>query len=146
EAKSLPVIPEVQNEERNKSNGKGDYVEFEEVNFRNKISGFENVFAIDGDRLEIISDVPGSSVARRMINLILLYLWGKYHLGIEEVGFSELREVCEKHGELDKPNFAKHLHLNKKYFIINGNGKWQSAKLIRPGFKEAEILIQELNK
>jgi len=121
--------------------GDKEYAEFEEI----KIQEFENVFAVDGDKIQIITDIPGASLAKRMINLVVIYLWIKLHLGQDEVAFSELREACEKHGELDKPNFAKQMHLNKRFFIINGTGRVLTAKLIRPGVKEAERLIEELN-
>jgi len=81
-----------------------------------------------------------------MINLVLIYLWIKHRLNVLDVSFSELREICELHGEIDKPNFAKYMRLNRKYFIIGGTGKNQTAKLIRPGIKEAENLIEELNQ
>ena len=106
---------------------------------------YDSVLWIEGDKVQIICDVPGKSTSQRMVSLVLLYLWGKFKIGVEEVAFSELRQVCEKHGEFDSSNFARYLNNQKKYFVISGTGKSQRAKLIRPGIKEAELLIQSLN-
>ncbi|HMG68829.1 MAG TPA: hypothetical protein VK588_14120 [Chitinophagaceae bacterium] len=106
---------------------------------------YNSVIWIEGNKIQIISDVYGKSTTQRMINLVLLYLWGKLQIGIEEVSFSELRQVCEKHGEFDSSNFARHLNNQKRFFLVSGTGKSQKAKLIRPGIKEAELLIQTLS-
>ena len=135
----LNVLPRSTNHD-----SKDDYAEFVEID-REELKKYENVFVIDGDRVQIVCDMAGSSTAKRMINLILIYLYIKQQLNIHEVSFGELRDVCEKHGEIDKANFAKHMSLNRKFFIINGVGKGQTAKLIRPGIKEAENLLQQLN-
>lgn len=105
----------------------------------------ENVFIITGQDVSIIADVPGASTAQRMINLILIYLYAKHKIGVEEIPFKELRDVCEKYGEIDKPNFSKILNSSRKYFLTSGESKNQSARLIRPGTKAAESLIFELN-
>lgn len=117
-----------------------DYVEVS-----NAVS-FENVLVIENNKVQIIADVPGDSTAKRMINLILIYLWGKHQLGIDETHFSELRDMCGKYGEIDGPNFSKHMNNHKKFFLIDGAGKGQVVRLIRPGIKEAIRIISELNK
>jgi hypothetical protein len=127
-----------------KLNKTEEFAEFIEVG-KAKEKNFDNVFVTDGDKIHIVCDIPGTSLAKRMINLVLIYLFIKEMLNVHEVSFNELREVCEKHGEIDKPNFAKHMQMQKKYFIVNGSGKNLSAKIIRPGIKEAETLIEELN-
>ena len=121
-----------------------EYADFTDID--KGLDNYSNVFEISGDRIQIISEVPGSSTAKQMINLILVYLWIKRKLNIDEVSFSELRTICEKHGAIDKANFAKHMQLQKKYFIINGSGKNQTAELTRPGVKEAEDIVEQLNR
>jgi len=123
---------------------KTDYADFEDINFTNTASNYEDIYVLEGDRIHIISDIPGSSLAKCTINLVIIYLFIKQKLGVDEVSFTELRNVCEMHGVLDKPNFSKYMHMNRKYFIINGVGKTQSARLIRPGQKAAESLLEEL--
>lgn len=105
----------------------------------------ENVFITSGQSVSIVADIPGTSTSQRMINLVLIYLYAKLKVGIEEVSFKELRDVCEKYGEVDKTNFSKIINQNRRYFLTSGESKSQFAKLIRPGIKAAESLIAELN-
>jgi hypothetical protein len=120
-------------------------IDFVEIN--NPINvAYENVLEVQNDKVQIITDIPGENLGKRMINLILIYMWGNILISRQEISFTELREICKRHGELDGPNFAKYMNANKKYFIISGSGKFQQAKLIRPGLKEASKLITELNK
>jgi hypothetical protein len=120
-------------------------IDFVEISSPSSIN-YENVLEIQNDKVRIITDIPGDTLSKRMINLILIYMWGNLLINNQEISFLELREVCQRHGELDATNFAKYMNANKKYFIITGSGKSQKAKLIRPGIKEALKLITELNK
>ncbi len=122
-----------------------DYVEEKKSSDDSKLP-FENVLVIDGETIKVIADVPGNSTAKKMMNVVLIYMWGKLQLGILEVSFKELRDVCIDYGEVDKANFSKHMNKQKKLFLISGSGPSQSAKLIRPGIKEAENLIKQLNE
>lgn len=143
---SVAKAQQISEKSTNQANSsKEEYAEFVELENSKGLKDYENVFAIEGDKIQIISDVPGNSTVRKMINIVLIYLWIKQKLNIQEVAFSELRDVCEKYGEIDKPNFAKYMKLHKKYFIINGSSKSQTAILIRPGIKEAEYIINQLN-
>lgn len=112
---------------------------------KNKLSDYENVFAIQGDIIRIVADIPGNSQAKRMINVILLYLWARLEQGIEVATFQEIREFCKLQGEFDSTNFSKHMDAHKKFFLIMGDSKIRSVRLIRPGIKEAEKLLNELN-
>ncbi len=120
-------------------------VEFIELPANSQVD-YDNVLIIEVNQVQVIADVPGDSLAKRMINLILLYMWGKLQLGTEEISFTELREMCEKYGEVDKANFSKHMNSHKRFFLISGPVKNQIVRLIRPGIKEALRLITELNK
>src|SRR5260221_2820562 len=51
--------------------------------------GFENVFVITNTDISIIADIPGNSTAQKMFNLILIYLWAKLKINVEEVSFKE---------------------------------------------------------
>lgn len=107
---------------------------------------FDNVFVNEGGKFQIITDVPGNTTSSRMINIILILMWAKLKHGIETVPYSELRDACINYGDFDSSNFSRYMDQNKKYFLVLGDGKNRSAKLIRPGIKEAERLISELNK
>lgn len=122
-------------------------IDYEEKTEKEKqpLSEYENVLVIDGDRVKVIADVPGTTTSSKMINVILLYMWGKLKLGNEEVSFKELREVCEEYGDIDKSNFSSIINKQKKLFLVNGSGQSQTAKLIRPGIKIAEELLKQLN-
>jgi hypothetical protein len=148
----VSMLPAVFNKQSVPSNsisqfppGNSEDIDFVEISAP-MIINYENVLEIQHGKVHIITDVPGDTLAKRMINLILIYLWGNLLVNDQGISFTELREVCQKHGEIDKANFAKHMHAHKKYFVVTGSGKFQSAKLIRPGIKEAIKLITELNK
>jgi len=104
----------------------------------------DNVFVITGTEISIIADMPGDSTSQRMIYLIVIYLYAKAKAGVDEVSFKELREVCEKYGEIDRTNFSKIIHKNRRFFLMIGEGKSQTVKLIRPGIKEAERLVSDI--
>ncbi|MDX2360579.1 MAG: hypothetical protein QNK23_07220 [Crocinitomicaceae bacterium] len=106
---------------------------------------YENVLVIDEDRVKVIADVPGDTTASKMINVILIYMWAKLQLGVEEISFDELRSICEEYGEVDKKNFSTRLKDKKKLFLINGTSRAFKAKLIRPGILKAETLLKKLN-
>jgi hypothetical protein len=106
---------------------------------------YEDVFAISGDTVRIIADIPGNSQAKRMINVILLYLWVRQRQGQETATFSEIREFCKLQGEFDGANFSKHVESQKKYFLLSSDSKNKTVRLIRPGVKEAERLLKDLS-
>jgi hypothetical protein len=103
---------------------------------------FENVLAINKDDIQVLTDIPGDSLKQRMINLILIYMFIKSQENKTSISFSELRGFCEKHGEVDKPNFAKIMSTQKRFFLISTDHK---ATLTVPGKKEAQKLLESLN-
>jgi hypothetical protein len=100
---------------------------------------------MEGDKFQMISDVPGDSIRSQMIAVILIFMYAKLKTGIDTISSNELRDVCANYGALDTKNFAVVLDNNKKYFLLLGSGKSKTAKLVRPGIKEAERLIQEIS-
>lgn len=122
-----------------------DYIEEKTQTSTSSELAYENVLVIDGDVVKVIADVPGNTTSKKMINVILLYMWGKMQLGIYDISFKELRDMCVNYGEVDKPNFSMTLNKQKKFLLVSGSGKTQEAKLIRPGIKHAEELIKQLN-
>lgn len=120
------------------------YTDFEDVT--NKSLDYSNVLVILQDKIQIIADLPGDSKAKQMINCILLFLWAKLQKGEEVLTFTEVREFCQYYGVLDSANFAMYMDKNKKYFMLSGDMRNKTIRLIHPGIKEAERLITELNK
>ncbi|HET6255359.1 MAG TPA: hypothetical protein VFE32_14860 [Puia sp.] len=142
---SLPAIsPAIPKHASPNSLSESEDIDYIEIS-ASESTNYENVLEIQNDRVHIITDIPGDTLAKRMINLVLVYMWGNILINRSEISFVELREVCQQHGELDKSNFSKHMTSNKKFFVILGSGKFLKAKLIRPGIKEALNLIAELN-
>lgn len=109
---------------------------------------YQNVFVLDGNNFQITCDIPGNSISSKMINVVLIYMYAILKKGIETVAFSDLRQACMNAmgSEFDTSNFSKCMDHNKKYFLLMGERQNRTAKLIRPGIKEAERLIIELNK
>lgn len=126
------------------SHSNSDEVEFIEVKDNSPIN-HESVYVLDGDKFQMISDVPGDSIRAQMVAVILIYMYAKLNTNIETVTFTELRDICANYGVLDGKNFAAVMDNNRKYFLLLGSGKSRSAKLVRPGIKEAERLIKEIN-
>ena len=116
------------------------------IELKNSSIKYENVFVVENGKVQIIADVPGNSTVGIMLKVILIYLWAKLDQGIESVYGSELREVCQHYGHYDGKNFIKYIDQHKKLFFTSGEGKSRIVKLIRPGIKEAEKLITELNQ
>ena len=120
--------------------------DFEEVKTLRSGISYENVIVFHEDKIQIIADIPGDSKARQMINTILLYLWAKLQKGIDSCSYSELRDYCQYLGVLDPTNFSKHIEKSKKFFLVGGDSRNKTVRLIHPCIKEAEKLIIELNK
>jgi hypothetical protein len=123
-----------------------DYADFVEV-AKSSAVDHENVFVFENGRFQIICDnLPGNSTSARMIVVVLMYMWAQLRKGVETIHFSELREVCMNAGEFDPTNFSKAMDNNKRFFLLLGEGKSRTAKLVPKGVREAERIINELNK
>ena len=110
-----------------------------------KSVSYHNVIAFEGNKIEILKNIPGKSGAEKAVNAALLYLYAKNVKGQEDALFKEIRELCKGHGCLDSANFASNLKSEKQYFIIGGSGKKQTAKLTQPGKTKAAALVGQLN-
>lgn len=122
------------------------YTDFEEVAAAEDIfRKYANIIDKNGEKIQILSKIPGESLAQRMVNLILIYLYIKLKSNIDVVSFDELRQTCEIHGELDKGHFSVYIKTNKKFFVVDGTGKGARVKITIPGMKEAEKLLDTLN-
>jgi len=145
EAKSklLDTSPGSLGEEKKETS---DYVDFEVVNDQESlINKYSDVIAVDGDKIQVLGKIQGGSMGSRMVNLILIYLLIKQKIAkVDKVSFSELRNFCELHGELDAAHFADYIKKNKKFFLIDGGGKSAFAKITVPGMKEAEQLLSTM--
>lgn len=124
-----------------------EYADFVELPSANKsFQKYSSIISIDNDKIHVLVAVPGESLTRRMINLAMIYLWVKKQQNIESSTFNEIRDFCERHAELDKAHFAYYINSHKRIFLVEGAGRGQIAKLSVPGLREAENLIDQMNK
>lgn len=106
---------------------------------------YADIYAIDGDDVIIVADVPGSSSSAQTLNVAILYTYAQMKLGIDETKVDEIRKICESHGFLDVANFSSHIKRgDPKLYIDKGKGKERAIKLTRPGIKKAEEIISTM--
>ncbi len=109
---------------------------------------FPYVFDLSAEKIKItVNKIPGSNRAEKQVNVALLYLLGmKLKTGNrEEIPTKEIREQCEEHGCLDKPNIARYLREKKKLFSISGRRGSSTIRLTNSGEDEARMLAEHLN-
>jgi len=108
---------------------------------------FPNVLHIEGEKVSLLKTMPGDMKSKRAVNTALAYLWGKRSIGVENVTFKELRDLCEQQGCLDEGNFAKHMSSARQEIVIDGakGSTLKTCKLTRPGIDAALALLKELN-
>ena len=126
---------------------RNDYAEFEEVKEPETILvKYMNVIAVNGDKVQVLAKIPGNSTGAKMLKLILIYLYVKVKaFSVEKVSSVDIRAFCELHGELDAGHFSEYLKKNKKWFLIEGAGKYTSIIITIPGIKEAEQILNSMN-
>lgn len=106
----------------------------------------EHVFALADNRVQILKDIPGGTMAQKMVNATLLYLYGASVTSkAESIDFETLRDVCLSHGCLDSKNFSSTIKAEKQYFIVTGSSRRQAAALTKPGRNRAQALVGEIS-
>lgn len=103
------------------------------------------IFHVEEDKINIIQKAPGSNNAKKSVNTALLYLWATKSIGVNEVTYSEVRDLCKEQGCLDSGNFSAHMKSAKEFIIVEGSRKSQRMKLTLPGKEKAEELIAEMS-
>lgn len=105
------------------------------------IKSYPSVFSEINGKLKIVSDIPGGSKKEKMANAAILYCYGSKLLGDEQVPSTEIRTVCEEHGCIDSPNFAK-IFSDKTIFLSDGvKGGNKQIKLTFQGEKKAKAML-----
>jgi hypothetical protein len=124
-----------------------EYAEFEEVKPADSVlERYSNVIAINGDKVQVLAKIVGSSTGAKMLKLILIYAYIKLKaLSIDKVSSVDIRAFCEMHGELDAGHFSEYLKKNKKWFLLEGSGKYTNIVITIPGIREAEQILNEMN-
>jgi hypothetical protein len=112
------------------------------------VMDFPNVLHIEGEKVTLLKTMPGSTKSKRAVSTALVYLWGKQSVGVENVTFKELRDLCKQQGCLDEGNFANQMTSAKPEIVIDGTrgSSLKVCKLTRPGIDAAWALLKELNE
>lgn len=106
---------------------------------------YENLFAAEGDVLNILKTPSGGSTSQKAQQLAMLHTYGRLLQGQEAAPWDEVRGQCKAHGCLDSGNFASQMTAIKEHVIIVKNGGARTLKLTVPGRKAAEALADSLN-
>lgn len=111
------------------------------------IKSFPRVLHIEGKDVKVIKKMPGTNNAKKSVNTALAYLWGKRSVGVEDVSFQEIRDLCQQQGCLDSGNFAATMKNAREHIIIEGRkgSSAKTCKLTLPGVERAEELLEDLN-
>ncbi|CAG9176362.1 hypothetical protein LMG32289_03507 [Cupriavidus pampae] len=76
-----------------------------------------------------------------MTNIALLYCYGAYLMGDDQVPSKNIRDACQEHGHLDEGNFAK-IFNDKTVFLSDGvKGGAKQIKLTVVGREKAKELL-----
>lgn len=105
------------------------------------LATYPSVFSEINGKLKIVAEIPGASKKLQMTNAALLYCYGAALMGDEQVTSKVIREICEEHGCIDSPNFAK-IFDDKTVFLSDGvKGGTKQVKLTFQGRKKAKELL-----
>jgi hypothetical protein len=108
---------------------------------------YTKVLHIDGEKVQILKSVSGTTKSKKAVGTSLIYLWAKRASGVHSVPFSELRDLCQHHGCLDAANFSSTLKKAIEWIVVEGEkgSPAQTCKLTIPGVERAEEILKELN-
>jgi len=93
------------------------------------LSGYENVFAEADGKIQILTNLPGSSTAEKMANAARLLALGNALVGKQTTTFQEIRDICKAHGCLDGANFSSTIKDAKSDFVFGGGPRSQTLSL-----------------
>lgn len=109
-------------------------------------SKYENVFALNENKIQVLVDLPGNSTAEKTVSAALLLALGNTLRGQEDTAYEEIRDVCKAHGAFDSPHFSETIKAEKDAFIIAGAARSpnKTLRLTVPGRRRAEALADSL--
>ncbi len=108
---------------------------------------FPRVLHIEDKEVKIIKKMPGANNAKKSVNTALAFLWGKRSVGVEDVSFQEIRDLCQEQSCLDSTNFSTTMKNARELIIVEGKkgSSAKTCKLTLPGVERAEELLEDLN-
>lgn len=141
------IIGAFENREVTKAPIKSEQIISIEKSSANSLDEYQNLFAINGSKVQILKSIPGTSNSQKTVNIALLLSYAHALLGSDSISSKVVSETCKSHACLDAGNFSSQLKGQKAYFILDGVGKGQSKniRLTMPGKKKAEELAKQLN-
>lgn len=100
----------------------------------------------EGDDIRILKKMPGTNNAQKSVNTALVYLWAKKQVGIDDVPYTEIRELCKNQGCLDSANFSAHMKSARQEIIVSGKqySAAKTCKLTLPGVGKSIELLDSL--
>lgn len=107
------------------------------------------VYVEDGDSIKIVCDLPGNSKSEKTFNAAILYAYALKLKGQDEAPVEDIRDIARNHGCYDGSNFSGYINSGDPQYYLDkdeGTRKSRVIKLNRPGIKEAEKLIQQINE
>lgn len=105
------------------------------------IEGHPHFFSEINGKIKIVSDIPGDNARAKMTNAAILFCYGSKLIGDDQVSSKDIRTVCEEHGCLDAPNFAKVFNDNTIFISDGVKGGNKEVKLTFQGEKKAKDLL-----
>ena len=101
------------------------------------------VFHYDGSSYFIIvRDLGAQPTSKKQVKLaLLLGIKNLLETGEPRFGKNNLKELCERYGAFDSPNFAANMKKQKHLFLLKDGDAWV---LTRPGEQEAAKVTKEL--
>jgi len=108
---------------------------------------YPKILHIDGEKVQILKSLDGTTKSKKAVNTCLVYLWAKRQSGVDKVPFTELRDVCEQHGCLDPANFSTTLKKAIAWIVVDGTkgSPAQTCTLTVPGVEKAEGILKDLD-
>ena len=92
--------------------------------------------------VQIVMEIPGNSIAEKMVNAAKLLAYGTVRLKHRRtVLFEEVKAACKAHRCYDRKNMATGLKKQRDAFVFGGRGKKQNLALTESGTKEVERML-----
>lgn len=111
-----------------------------------EINAYEQLFAQNGDKIQILKNIPGSNNAQKTVNIALLLAYANKLLGVDVISSDLVRDACKSHACFDSGNFASYLKKAKALFLLEGGPNTsKNIRLTVPGKTKAEDLAKQLN-
>jgi hypothetical protein len=112
---------------------------------KNAQAKYPNALHIQDNKVQILKPVDGTTLSKKAVGTAVIYLWGRREMGVDNVPFAELRDVCKQHGCLDEGNFSSTMKNAREWIVVEGERGSQTAKLTIPGVQKAETMLKQLN-